>query len=1122
MMFFKKILHYTIKTALICQCFFIGHYLYAQADSPLSGAQVYKLGCSHSGMYKLTYSWLRENTDINLNALNTDNLRMWSGKKSLKEVAISAIGGEDGRFDPNDYLLFYGEGPNQDISGYTNNPYSDKNYYFLTIDNQPGKRVTPQNLPVNTNAPQTSSKKLIVYEEDLVNLLEESNNNSGSGQVWVGSEISNNGTTSLNPYFDLNDGATGPVKVKGTIVVRSDQNEKVRLRIGNNIYDRNVGGVQLGDPEERYARIIIFEEELDLTEDQLKNMSIEIEFNKASPNAQAWIDYVAVEYYRKNNFRNGHHVIYPQDASAQSVAISTDFNPVVWYYSGAESTIELNVEKIDDTYFITPPGNQPLIVFNPSEPLLLPSEVTKLQALNIRNIVGDMVVIYHPLFQSQAARFAEHRMSYSQLKVELVNVFDIYNEYGSGQATPEALRWFVKDVWEKNQNFRYVLLFGDGSYDYRGLSVNHDFQNFVPTYETYESFDPILSFPTDDYFALLDEDQPESLTGDLDIAIGRFTVRTEAEAEAVVSKIIHYDTSRYADASWKTNIAFLADDEDFNLHLNDADRIADDVSLSHPEFNVQKIYWDAFVQQSTPGGNRYPDANRRINQSIDQGLLVMNYLGHGGPIGWSQERVLNISDIDSWVNFGRLPLIVTATCSFTGFDDPNITSAGEAAFINPVGGAIALYTTVRSVYASKNFRLTQSVFDTLFKKDNGRYLSIGEVLRRSKNSNPSDNTNARKFLLIGDPSLHLNLPELIVSTFSINGKDINDSPIDTLGALSTIEIKGGVISSNGEIVSNFDGIVDITVFDKANSVKTLANDPTSFSRSFTVQNNIIFKGKASVNKGLFSFKFTVPVDIDYSPGNGKVSYYAQSNTYQDAMGYYNKLILSGTDNQIIGDDKGPDINLFINDYEFTSGGETGPNPVLLAQIEDDNGINISTTSIGHEIIAILDDDTQNTIILNDYYTAPVDGFNKGTITYPFYNLSPGPHSIKLRAFDVANNLGEASIDFIVKEEKQNSITDLSCFPNPLTERTTFSFRHNINASALTATVEIYDISGTLMQSLSGRISSATNIRNNIFWNGAGYNNSVLAKGTYLYRLKITSPDLPKVIFSEFKKMVILK
>ena len=639
---------------------------------------------------------------------------------------------------------------------------------------------------------------------------------------------------------------------------------------------------------------------------------------------------------------------------------------------------------------------------------------------------------------------------------------EIYNQYAAGRMDPTAIRNYIRDLYRNETNLRYVLLLGDASYDYRYLLPEFPNENLVPTFETKESLDPLLAFPSDDYFALLDDGEDGRLRGDLDVAIGRLIVRNAAEAGNVVDKIIRYDNAERSAGSWRTRLAFVADDEDNNLHINDADRIAEEVASSYPLFNQSKIYLDAFVQESTPGGNRYPSATKQLNQTVEQGAIVLNFLGHGGPFGWTQERVLKVDDITNWSNRDRLPLIITATCSFTGFDDPALTTAGEAALLQPNGGGIALFTTVRSVFASKNFRLTQSVFREIFEKEKGQYLPIGEVMRRAKNNIPNDNTNARKFFMIGDPSMRLNIPSYEVNTSSINLKEADSDKlvVDTVGALDLVQLKGEIKNDLGDIAQDFNGELDITVFDKPNLVSTLANDNGSFRKEYNSQNNVIYKGKAKVIDGVWETSFRVPVDINYLYGQAKISYYALSSDQVEATGYSKQLAIEGSSNLEFNDDEGPEIQLFLNDRLFVSGITVSPNNLLIADISDPGGLNLSTASIGHEMTAFIDDQA---IILNDFYLPSTDIPNSGTILYDLSELASGPYELTLQAFDVANNVGSTKIDFIVSNEIENTIHEVTISPNPFLNNFDLSVNSDIRGSAIEMEVELYNVLGKLLE-----------------------------------------------------------
>ena len=699
--------------------------------------------------------------------------------------------------------------------------------------------------------------------------------------------------------------------------------------------------------------------------------------------------------------------------------------------------------------------------------MLIPSSISAVDNFDlIDNANVDMIILSQQLTNTAAQNLLVHRRGQNITSL-IVDPQEIYDLYSSGKQDPTAIRNYVRELYNTYSRFNFLLLLGDASFDYRYINKQHPNNNLIPTFETFSSLDPLLSFPSDDYFALLDNDENGTLRGDLDINVGRLTVSNSAEANAVINKIISYDQRSDELSSWKTHIAFLADDEDNNLHINDADRIAQEVANNYPLLNQDKIYFDAFRQESTPGGNRYPLATDKLNTTAERGALIINYLGHGGPNGWGQERVLKIDDINGWTNLNRLPLIITATCSFTGFDNPAIISAGEAALLNPTGGALSLFTTVRSVFASKNFQLTRSVFRQIFEQENGQYLPLGEIMRRAKNSNPNDNTNARKFFLIGDPSIRLSLPNLIIKTDKINGIEVEDDiPSEQLSALDEIHLEASVRSVEGSLLSDYNGEVEIVVYDKASNAQTIANDARSFIKSYETQQNIIYQGKAKVINGKIIVSFTVPVDIDYQIGSAKITYYSSSNQNIEAAGFNNQLTIGGASKSPITDDQPPQIRAYLNDRFFTDGDEVPTSNLVIIDITDDFGINVSSTGIGHEITATLDNDSQSTIFLNQFFNSSSEDSRGGVVMFNLENLSFGKHSLKIKAFDVANNFSEEIIEFVVSEDIGRAISKIINKPNPVIDQTTFEIYHDFLDQEISISMVVTDVMGRVIETLS--------------------------------------------------------
>jgi hypothetical protein len=769
------------------------------------------------------------------------------------------------------------------------------------------------------------------------------------------------------------------------------------------------------------------------------------------------------------------------------------------------------------------------IAFNTNTGFITPEAVGKMANQNLHGITrADMLIIYHPDFEAAAQQLAQHRNSHSNLTVALAPIGQVYNEFSSGARDLAAIRDFAKLIYERDENFRYLLLIGDGSFDARDVYKLGG--NFIPVFER-EAMDALSAFPTDDYYAIFYGTNRDNLIlGPLNIGLGRLPVKTPDEAQAVVSKIIQYDVNPTAYGDWRNQLVFIGDDEDSNQHTNDADEIANKVKNSFPYFNINKLYLDAFPQVNTLGGDRVPALTEAINKAIFKGALVMTYLGHGGPKGWAQERILSISDITAWDNDQRTPLLVTATCTFAGFDDPAFVTAGEEVILNPRGGAMALMTTTRAVFANSNADLTERALFRLFQPVDGHAASLGEAMRLSKNTFTGESSvvNARKFALLGDPAQQIALPEFKVTTTFVDAHDVSDGQLDTLKALQKVTVKGIVTDAEGQLLPDFNGTVFPTVYDKAQNITTLGQDGGSIVRSFTLQKNVLFKGRATVLNGQFTFTFVVPKDINYQYGRGRISYYAADvDASRDATGFYDGIVIGGTFPGALADDQGPVVEVFMNTEDFVFGGITNDKPVLLAKLQDDNGINVVGNSIGHDLDGVLDNNTQNTYLLNDFYEAELDDHTRGTVRYPLAKIAEGRHSIRVKAWDVANNSAEGYTEFIVANSEKIALEHVLNYPNPFTDRTCFQFDHNMAGQELDVLIQIYTVSGRLIKSLEHTMVSdgALRLGDCIEWDGRDDYGDRLARGVYLYKVKVRSRLTGNNTLngeSDFEKLVILK
>ncbi|MFK7809807.1 MAG: type IX secretion system sortase PorU [Saprospiraceae bacterium] len=1125
--------------------------------SVLSDGDVYKVSVEGYGIHKMTYSFLKDELGLDIDNIDPRKIKLYGNGggslpepiateriDDLKENSIWIEGGSDGSFDETDFILFYAEGPHQWVLNdegthfdHIPNVYDLKNYYFIKVESDNGLRVGDPSHILNSISSTSNNTNtytdLILIGDEKYNLLFESPSNQGSGQRWL-SEIFS-AVRSRDFDAGVDDIVTGKdAHLKTMFAGRSPSSSRFEISFnGQTINSESIGSVNMTDAESLHARLRSIVTNFTTTSSSL-NFTINYPTVGDGTNT-GWLDYIQLNVPRPLTLKNNDLIF--RDLS------SINNNSTTYQLNGANSntkiwdiTDPLGAKLIDNTNLS---GNtlsfgalsselRTFIAFNTNTDFPSPSkEGEKLASQNYHGIgATDMVVIYHSDFEAAAQRFADHRSDHGNISIELVDVEKLYNEFSSGSKDPTAIRDFARMILERDDNFKYLLLFGDGSYDAR--NINGAGEDFVPVYETPWSFDPIESFPSDDYFALLSDDDGDKITsGLLDLAIGRFPVRTAFEAEGVVNKIIYYDTSKEVLGDWRNKIVFIADDEDTNTHSGDSDEIAEIVKDEQPILNIDKIYFDAYQQVPTSGGARYPKVQETINREIFKGVLALSYMGHGGGRGWAQERVLTNADIASWTNIDNMPLFVTATCSFAGYDEASYTSAGEQTFLKSDGGAIALFTTTRAVYTNSNKALNRAVMDTLFVLSDSFRPTMGEILRLSKNSRTTPNftENSRKFTMLGDPSQYLAIPTLNIATTSINGSPLNQTP-DTIRALQTVTISGAVINDNGSVITDFNGIVYPTIYDKEVTISTLGQDPGSPVMDFDLQRNIIFKGRASVTNGLFEFTFVVPKDINYEYGEGKISYYAEDGTQVDARGYSDRIVIGGTDPNGIQDDEGPLVEVYMNNEEFVSGGITDPNPTLLVKLSDDHGINVVGNSIGHDLSAILDQNTQNTYILNDFYESDVDDHTKGTVSFPLFDMEEGLHQVKVKAWDVANNSAEGYTEFLVTSGEDAALDHVLNYPNPFTTSTSFQFEHNMANQTLDVQVLIFTVSGKLAKTITAQVDAkGYRVTDELKWDGRDDYGDQLAKGVYLYKVKVNSlsdPTGESRSESDFEKLVILK
>ena len=844
--------------------------------------------------------------------------------------------------------------------------------------------------------------------------------------------------------------------------------------------------------------------------------------NKGENGSQGWLDWLTLQGRRTNVF-SGSTTQYFDSRSLSpgrvtGFTIKTSSNDaLIWDVTDPLNARQIKYSRTGEslTFKSYTDTLRTFIAFTASNAMVPIIRAVPVQNQNLHaSGPADMIIITHPLFREYAEKLAEIHLNNDGLNSLIVTPEQIYNEFSGGIPDIPAIRNFVRMKYLKQKNsdhpLKYLLLFGDGSYENR--TPPPDNPNFIPTYQSQNSNIVVTSFTSDDFYGLLDDGEGEA-DGTEDIGIGRLPVSDTLQAGIVLSKIKSYlDPANMGD--WKNVICLTADDEDGNTHISDAEGLASILKDSVPTYNIDKIYLDAFKQTTTVNGQSYPDVNKAINDRINSGCLIFNYTGHGNEGSLAAERVIKPENINAWNNGGKLPLFITATCEFSRFDDMEMNfvtrkmsakpSAGEMVLLNKNGGGIGLMSTTRVVYSAPNYFLNRNIFASAFSRDSkGNSLALGDIIRIAKN-NSGSGPNKRNFTLLGDPALKLAYPRYgKIMTDSVNNVSVNGK-IDSLKALSTITVAGHIEDPNGNLMSSFNGVVSPVVYDKSSKIKTLANDGGQ-SITFLLRNNILFSGKTMAKNGRFRFSFIVPRDIDYSYGQGKISYYANDDK-EDMTGYFSDIIVGGFSNILPIDNEGPEIKLFMNDTLFRNGGMTDSNPRLLAIIDDNGGINTTGSGIGHDLTGYLDNEPNRSFVLNSYFENDFDNYKRGRIEYNLSGLAEGNHSLTVKAWDIFNNSSEKTIQFQVLKGEKFQIKDLINYPNPFFGETSISLQHNRPDIELNVSINIFSIDGRIIRILNTRVTPTGYILPPVVWDGNDEGGRRAGRGMYPYSVTITTKN----------------
>ena len=1013
-----------------------GIHSYAERSVLADGHWV-KIRVSESGVCRMSFSELRSA------GLEPSQVRVFGYGGAQKEQDFSKPNIDDLPQVPvyvgEDYILFYVQGPiswtyNGSRFAHTRNTYSDFGYYLLS-DDAGDMLLFPEAEAVSGSPTDVTYYSYYqVQDEDSVNLIDRTGV-SGGGRTFYGEQFAAGQTrtfTFSTPYAN-GDNSSVYIDMAANAATTSTVKAKLNNTSSKSIYISSI-------PDHYTFGVAGTISMNGASEEQ--NQRVTMQFVNSNASALAWLNYIEIttpsELVMTGSYMGIRSLVNRNTTNPVRFLLrNTTASTQIWDVTDLAAIQRMPTTMVDDQLAwvgTQADGVHEYIAVNTDGTKFVQAEVVgevKNQNLHALNNI-DYIIICPEGYEDVSEDLAKAHEAKQAITYAIVTDQQVYNEFSSGTPDATAYRWLMKMLYDRAKNGigqqpRWLLLMGHGTFDNRKLLRNSG-TSLLLTYQSKNSVNEIKAYATDDYFAYLDDNEGAIDTqGRMDIGVGRLPVESLDEARTTVDKLIQYIRNEQT-GKWKNQLVYLADDGENGTHTETAEKSAELVRIKNPDFIVHKIFLDAYPQEVNASGESYPLAKNRVLNLLKNGVLFFNYSGHGGYNAITNESILNLKDIAGMTNKNQA-FWLFATCNFAQCDAGK-RSAAETAVLNPKGGAIGILAATRTVYASQNTNLNRSVCDTLFgHSDVFHYdMTLGEAISIGKNLLGSDE-NKLAYVLLGDPCMRLNYPtDYHVETLT---------EMDTLNALSVQHVEGRIIDEDLNIVSDFNGKVDITIYDKMQSIPTRDNDNAGGDPRVIAYNdypNTIFSGATDVKDGLFNYTFMVPKDIRYNFDNGRIVYYAvtaDSLETAEAGGRFEQFIIGGTGSTVAIDTIGPEMEIYLNSPAFQNGDKTYATPRFFANLYDKNGINTAGAGIGHDLMLIIDDDPKMIYSLNEYFTAANNSYQAGQVSYLMEELANGPHSLTFRAWDLLNNSITKSLNFIVEAGLDPSIYNVTTYPNPV-------------------------------------------------------------------------------------------
>ncbi len=1110
---------------------------YADSSKLATGTWV-KISVTESGIYQIT----------------ADDARSWGLGSDLSQIHVFGYGGaplsemmlDDNYADDlpqmpvvrtDDRILFYAQGPLtwrrygkiiQQLQ--VQHPYAISGSYFVTNDS----RFKDIDITEAENNPTgevvTTYIERLYHEQDIVNPGE-------TGRRFLGENFASSNSQTFR--FDLDGLVPGSEVLSYTVfgalttgamssVSHSYNGEKLPA---NNEIKKDIID-QAGD----HTHYNLSESDKRFTLDGgTTTLDFNVTYQPAGNVKLARLDYVTINYERQLALKNGRLLFGIHEASSgASYRISgCSGNTRVWDVTRPFAPLQLKTVAGDGTVTFSPEssGRREFVAFNESGSYPHPELLGEVANQNIHGeLTPDMIILAPNAYLDQAERVADLHRKTDGFRVLVLDHEKVFNEFSSGTRDAMAYRRLCKLFYDRGTSddghrLGYLLLLGNGSYDNRliGTSANTlDYLRLL-TWQSDVSNDDNNSITTDDYFGVLDDESSLGNNEKMSISVGRMIVKSVSEARTAVNKLENYMTKPIY-GSWKNQALHVADDENRGIHMRqDSLEIATAMANGGSDIVFNRVYIDAFTAVSNGGSRNYPDARAKMFTALREGVVWWNYIGHASTQNWTGDGLLMRTDLETQLFYKRLPVLYAATCEYCRFDN-SILSGGEHMFNNPNGGVIAMICPARLAYIDANGVLSSTIGRYVFSPDEkGRPRRIGDILRLSKNAiNTTSNNNDRRFFLFGDPAMRLAYAPYTARIETINGKPIDSENMPVFKARERVEFGGSIVDWNGDLATNFNGSVISTLFGPERSVTTHGYGD-GIKYTFEERANRLAIDVDTVIGGKFNVRLVIPSEVNNEYDNFRTSminlYAYDSLDTLEAKGANSDFYIYGYEDEFVADTIGPDIiTMVLNDNSFVDGADINESPLLLATVADKSGVNFSSAGIGHAITLTLDGTTSFNDLVSYYTPMYANEGTLGSINYQLNDLAQGLHSLRLRVWDVYNNVSEKTITFNVKNGLKPDIADIYCTGNPASVETSFYVKHNRPDAVVTVTIEVYDLMGRLVWKTSQTGRSDMYTSTPVTWDLHDSGGRRVPRGIYVYRATISTDGVTEA--TKAKKLAV--